>query len=226
MTNTEGLYAAISEYTRTRAAARDEYLRAVSAIADAKGSKYYTDREQDAAAKRAATMDAAQAKARKSVAVWISDMEKSARNLKLTPPTQDQLNILQMLKLRDKLTEAELDQAANSMDGNGAMLALLNELALKHGYMGGYSRYASESLTIDQALELLRNLDAVCASIIDNRSGANAVRLMGAEHNARLYGGEVNPDELPQEPGYSDEFDFYRRCVSVPYAVFSKAVNN
>ena len=225
MTNTEGLYAAISEYTRTRAAARDEYLRTVGAISDAVGSIYYTDREQEAAAKRAATMDAAQAKARKSVASWLSMMERSARNIKLVPPTQEQLNILQMLKMRDKLTEAELDQAANSMDGNGSMLALLNELAVRHGYMGGYGRYASESLTISQALELLRNLDAVCAGIIDNRSGANAVRLMGAEHNARLYGGEVNPDELPQEQGYSDEFDFYRRCMSVPYGTFARAVN-
>lgn len=226
MTNTEYLYQAIKRFTETRSKARSEFLDVVEKYADAKGSKYYTDRMSEAHKARNEALDKAAAECRHSVDCAVASMQLAIQKRRMEPPTEEQLRILSLLKMRDKLTQAELDTAANAMDGNGAALAVLSELAQKNGVLGrNYGAKATQGLSGEAAMLALKGIVDSCRQIINNRSGANHNRLRSAQMNERLHGAMFDPDSLPQEARYASESDFYGRICDTPYEVLCRSLN-
>lgn len=226
MSNTTRLYRAVAAFIQAREEAREEYLLMGRRYAAAKGSQMYVDEMSKARKKREETVSGAQVIARQEIRETINAMAEKADKIKMQPPTEEQLRILQLLSLKERPTTAELEGAANAMDGNAAALSLVDELAKKSGivhvpFTSRLSVKAYDPLTARQAIQRLGN---ACYSIVDNTTGANSTALLCAENHQRLYGGSFDPDELPQEKAFEDESDFYNQ-LNIPLSAFSVAVD-
>lgn len=225
MTNTEYLYNAMKRFTEARAAARETYLQTMKKYETAKGSPYYTEQKDKAMKVRNDAVEAAKAECVKTVDNALSLMRRTSGERPMKAPTEEQLRILQMLKMRKTVTPNELQAAANAMDGNGAALAVLNEIAHEQNHTPrNYTAMATDGLPAAAADEAITTLTKACKSILE--SGVNRAARIAADHNARINGVKVDPDDLPQEKPYASERDFYERAMPwTPFDVFSKAVN-
>ncbi len=225
MKTTTMMYDAVDRYMHERAMARVEYRSTMMRIADAAGTPYYDQIKEEADKKRAARVAAAQDRARAEVKTAVETMVENADRLQMTPPTEDQLRIMELLNMREKLTKGELDAAANAMGGNAAALALLDELAQKHDILStSYLAQADGSLTPDVCKREIRNAVFFCREIIDDTIGSqpNAVRY--ANYRAQIYGETPDLDSLEPMPFFDNEESFYEKACAVPYSAFEAAV--
>ena len=250
MTNTEYLYQAMKKYQDARSAARDEYMQTMKRLESSKGSAYYDEQREKAMKKRNDTVAAAQAECMKTVDNALSCMRTAISGRKMEAPTEEMLRILQMLSMRTSVTKAELDTAANAMNGNSTALAVLEDIARKHEVLGvNYASMCNNGLSPTKATETLREITKALGHRINDTVGASrAAQLAAAYHerrfgtgtpaqnwetaNASVYsaasgkpGQRVELDDLPQEAAYEGERDFFSRMVSIPYEVLTKTLN-
>lgn len=226
MQNTTRLYEAINRFMMERSEAREEFLVMKRRYAKAAGSEYYTETMNEARKKRESRVDAAQAAARQEMAEIAQAMTEKADSIAMNPPTDEQLRILSLLKMRDKLTKGELDAAANGMKDNAAALAMLDELAAKNEILTtSYIRLAEGKLTADQSKNAIRSILSSCNQIIENRTGANRAQAMQETYHAQIYGGNPDPDRFNQEPLFENEDSFYEKVSPVPLNLLSNAVD-
>ena len=111
----------------------------------------------------------------------------------VTPPTADQLAILQALKMRDTVTEKELARAANSCADNAMCISVINELAKKNGIIRGFHCTAKE-LSTETADRFIKDLQDFLPDFMAHDT-SKAARI-AADHNARLYGTTGNERPL------------------------------
>lgn len=202
---TTWVYNAMKEFCDTRTAARAEYLKTMQELDGAQGSQYYADRQAAAWKTRTDTVAAADAKCRQSIGGTFETMHRLNRARKMEPPTEEQLRLLQMLKMRETVGEADLMQAANTLADNPAALAVLNDIGKKHGNYYDYSARAAE-YTISEGDTAISRLAEKCYELM--KSGASPARLYASTAHARRYGGQVDEDALPQVPPFESEADF------------------
>lgn len=224
--NTTRLYHTVAAFMQARSEAREEYQNAVKRYASAKGSQMYIDEMDKARKKRDKTISDAQFIARQEIRETLQAMAEKADKIKMQPPTEEQLRILQMLKMKEKLTEAECTGAANAMDGNAAALALLDEMARKSGVLhtSFANSLAVKAYSPETARLTIKELGESCYSIVNNASGASRPALLAKEWHAARHGGEFDPFELPQEDPFKDEDDFYKQ-MNISLSAFSAAVD-
>ena len=226
MQNTTKLYELINHFMVERAEAREEFLLMKRRYAKAAGSDFYTETMEAARKKREDRVNAAQTAARQAMAEVVQAMTEKADSISMNPPTEEQLRILSLLKMRDTLTKGELDSAANSLKDNAAALAVLDELAKKHEILSpSYIGKAEGKLTVDQGKSVLGSIVKACNQIIENRTGASRLQTMAETYHAQLYGGSPDPDTFNQEPLFEDEEAFYQKVSPVPLKLLSNAVD-
>lgn len=199
------IYRAMNEFMRIRADARAEYLNAVAAIADARGTKYYADREAKAAEKRRAITEQAKKDCLAELEPTFDKMHRYNRSRKLEAPTEEMLRILQTLKLAEpeRLTFDRLAQAANAMNGNATALFALQQLGDRAGTFHNWQAEADD-LSIDECDKQIYRLASACRDIM--RTSANPAAMMQAEYQSRRWNKTFDPDALPQvEPFESEE---------------------
>ncbi len=226
MNRTEILYSAMKDFTDAQRAARDEYMKTMQPLETAKGSAFYADAREKADNARREAVEAAKKKAADTVDVMLASMRKANSARKLPAPTTEQLNLLQTLKMRKSVTSEELEAAAHTMDGNGAGLAVLQEIAQENGHIfQHFTEQSKDGLPIAEGERAINSLLAACRRVL-NGDGSSRAASLAARRNARMNGVEYNPDDLLQEAPYENERDFYERSISANYDKFAQAVND
>ena len=241
MSYTYSLYLTITDFQKKQRAAFDEYKETIKSIADAKGSKYYADREQAAMEKRKATEESARADARYWLKKNIEGMAAANRKRKAIAPTSEQLALLQALKMRTNVSDAELEQIANAMDGNAVALGVIQEFANDmykrrnkemgngtgmpyNGFAHNYLSLAKNDYPADEVERELSSIASACNRIIDS-DGASYVAGLGADRSNKLYGTNYNRDDLKRERIASSESDFFNSVSSIPFETLQHCVN-
>ncbi len=80
----------------------------------------------------------------------IAAMQKNVQARPIVAPTQEQLAILQVLKMKERVTRDDLEHAAISMGDCGLALDVLQELAHKHEILGFHaSTGVSDAFVLD-----------------------------------------------------------------------------
>lgn len=224
--NTTNLYRAVADFMTARSEAIEEYLLMIRRFASAKGSQMYIDEMDKAEKKRDKIISDAQAIARREIRETLQAMADKADRIQMQAPTEEQLRILQMLKMKEKLTEAECVGAANAMNGNAAALALVDELAAKSGVLHTSFVRSLAVKTYDPATarQAIRELGATCYEIVSNETGAKKAALLAKQWHQKVHGSTFDPYELPQEEAFADEDDFYSQ-MNIPLSAFSAAVD-
>ena len=138
----------------------------------------------------------------------------------VTPPTADQLSILQALKMRDSVTQKELDRAANSCKDNALAISVINELAQKNGFLRGYHTENGE-MSVEDADRVINNLKAALPDFMAYDT-SKAARIV-ADHNARMYGttGEERP--LAKRPLFESKAECFNTLL--PFGMSEETYN-
>ena len=222
--NTDLFYTRAKEYQDKRKGIVDEYEARMKALEDAKGSKYFTDEAKKAEDKRDEALTALKGEYGEYFRISLDAMSKANAARKMTPPTEEELRTLQLLKMKDKPTEAELAAAANTLKGNATCLSVLTEIAHNAGYMRGYMGYSeTKEMPVEEADAAIKRL-ASCMRDFMNFDTPRAARI-AEEHNERMYG--VTP-KLRKRPLFEDKAGcFYEvaRMGGDTFTAFCNAVD-
>ena len=166
--NTDLFYTRAKEYQGKRAAIVDEYEKRMKALEDAKGSKYFTDEAKKAEDKRDEALTALKDEYNGYFNIAFDAMRKANAARKMTPPTEEELRTLQLLKMKEKPTEAELAAAANTLKGNVTCLSVLTEIAHNAGYMRGYMGYSeTKEMPVEEAEAAIKGLASSVRDFMD-----------------------------------------------------------
>lgn len=234
MTNTERLYEAMKSFTDKRRQNREIFLQKKQRIETYRGSAGYERDISDALKIRKEADEAARNECRAVVDEVLADMVKKNSARTVESPTAEQIRLLTVAQMLKKPSKEVLNNIANSLGGNALALAALTDIAREAWkdepnkveiYIPSFEQKATAELSAGYVNDVIRALGSSCAEIMKG-SGANRVREMGADRNARIYGGKYDPDELPQEKPYETEREFYKReAGNINFDLFAKAVN-
>ena len=198
--NVGRFYIKAQEFQDKRNAINREYSEAMRKIRTAKGSEYYTEASRAAKEKRDNALSTLRTEYMNHFHSIFDDMEASNAARSMKAPTPDELGVLQVLKMKENITKADLDMAANSLKNNPACLTVLSEIARKNEIFTNYDGYGGTELSIQAAESLIDALRNNTADFLEYDT-PRAARLY-AQHRERMYNdGDV---ELPARANFSD----------------------
>lgn len=225
------LFDALRTFDNFRREARTEYEDFRRRNERFRGSSGYAADMKAAAAKRKSATDFAREKASEKINEYIAQMRANAGKVAITPPTPEQVSILQVLSMKQKVPKQELDRAAQSMNGNSFALSALNDIADKHYYPGSpegnyHTNYLVNATDLsDTAVEnYLRSIVNACRDRL--KTSATKAALEGAVFQWNTHGISYDEDNLPQKKELVSERGFYGEIIPEShYDAFMKAVN-
>ena len=200
--NTDLFYSRAAEFQSKRKEIMDTYESTLAKLEKAKGSQLYTEETEKAAKTRDAALEALQSEYREYFRISLDAMSEANGKRGVTPPTAEQLSILQALKMRDSVTQRELDRAANSCKDNALAISVINEIAKKNGFLRGYHTETGEMSVedADKAIESLRG------SLNDFMQHDTSRAARAAQHYyGEKYGTTGNERPLAKRPLFEDK---------------------
>ena len=212
--NTTLFYTRAKEYQDKRKGIIDEYEKRLASLEDAKGSKYFTDEVKKAEDKKDEALKALKEEYGGYFNTHLEAMSKANAARKMTPPTEEELRTLQLLKMKDKPTEAELQAAANTLKGNATCLSVLTEIAHNAGYLRGYNNYSeNKEMTVEGAEDIVKGLASSVREFMEYDT-PRAARI-AREHNERFYGVTPDAPALPKRPLFEDKAGCFRELAGL-----------
>ena len=138
MKNTEKLAAAVRGFMQDKTAINEKYDKQIVALERYKGSAGYEADILDINAQRDAELSAA----RKVYAQAATDALKAmkttldARETPMKPPSNDQLNAIQALKMKEAVAQSDIEAAAALCRDNSTAMSLIREIARNNQIYG------------------------------------------------------------------------------------------
>lgn len=159
--NTELLYIYLKEFQNKRKGVTDTFKNALKRLEAYKGSTGYDTDVETAEKARNNGLTALKDEYTPKIEAVITSMRNNNAGRTMAAPSDAELNILQLLKMRDKLSETELITAANALKNNAAALEVLNEIADKTGqHMRFDNYYTGSDITVKHAESAINDIVA------------------------------------------------------------------
>ena len=200
--NTELFFKTVKKFQDGRNDINSTYEKRMKELERTKGSQYYVDESAKAQTERDNALKALKAECGESLNGTLEKMARTNRQRPMKAPTAEELNILQLLKLKDNISEQELESAAIALKGNPTCLSALTEISRKAGYLRGYNHYAeSKEMSIEETEGALRQLAKNVDDFLqyDTRKTARIAEKYQRDHYGK---GESRP--LPKREQFSD----------------------
>lgn len=227
ISNSDMFYSRAKEYQDKRKDIIDDYEARMKKIETARGSQYFDDESKKAEETRDKALTALKGEYTDYFNIALDAMRKANNSRGIVPPTEEELRIIQMLKLKDKPTEQELEAAARTLKGNATCLSILTEMAHKAGYIRDYMHYSeNKEFPIDMAEDLINGLAKDVKDFLDYDS-TRAARIVN-EHNKRMYGERGNAPKLAKRRLFDtkeDCFDIVGSISGDNLEAFLKAID-
>lgn len=209
MKNTDLFYSLAKEYQDKRGQVMQSFENRSEQLSQMRGSRYFDTEMTKATNEKDAALTSLKREYSERFGAVLSSMDKANRQRKLTPPTEEELRLISLLKMKDKLTEQELDAAANMLKGNSTCLAVLTEIAHKQGYLRGYMNCSDNAEMPAESVKTL--IDSLNSSVrdfmeFDTSRAARTAR----KYHERLYGVSENAPELPKRALFNTKDECFR----------------
>ena len=222
MSRTKTYFDTVSSFRESLRKINYDYEAGLSGIEKYKGSAAYTEELKKIDGKRREDVKQAQETAAQAFSKVLSEMREAATSRPMTAPTPETLGILQVLKMRSKISAEELQQAARSVGECPLALSVIDELARDHGHMGLH--FGQEST--DSILKHIDSLSANARKIVRMEA---VDRKKEAVEASRPYSVNYRSDALELfavDRDFKSEQDALAWLGGVvDYDTFSKAVN-
>lgn len=135
---------------------REDYEKRMSTLEKYKGSKGYDKDVAEAEKTYQDNVRAIQDATRDKLNAILRRMESKVAPVKMDVPTDEQIRILQVLSMREHLTNSDIQLAAENLRSSDTAMATLADLARRSGAVMPTSYKSAEAQRRD-ALEALRN---------------------------------------------------------------------
>lgn len=142
--NTEAFYARAKQYQDKRAQLVSDYEKKLESLKKYEGSQGYQEDLEKTQKAHTEALTALQDEYRQSLRTILKGMSDAIGRRKVNPPTNEQLNLIHLLKMRDKVTQEELDRVAEMVKDNGIAMGVVQEIAHNNGIMRNYNAMCSE----------------------------------------------------------------------------------
>ena len=222
MSRTKSYYEAVASFRESLRRIETEHRAGLSRIEKYKGSAAYTEELSMLETKRKDAIKQAQETASRTFSKVLTEMREAATSRPMTAPTPEILSVLQVLKMRSKISADELQQAARTVGECPLALSVLDELAQDHGHMGLH--FGKEST--DSILQHIDTLSRNAKKIISMEA---VDRKREAVEASRPYSPNYDPAALELisvDRDFNSEQDALAWLGGVvDYDTFSKAVN-
>lgn len=163
----------------------------------------------------------------KSLQMWVSDelngvikgMTDSATNKSMIAPSAEQIALLQALKMREKISRHELEQAGRTLKDSPVCLSVLQEIAGKMGLRG--VRLGAESTeSILSHIDSLADSARRISQIDDPGNRGKHMNDQDMTPSQRVYTFRVNRDPVDM----ADSMEYFGGVEDLPS--FESAVND
>lgn len=155
MTNTQHYYQIIKDFREGLRKINEKFAPEYARVERYRDSEYYAADKKQVDEQRQKWVDELRRESLEHIMGTVDSMEKTYMERPASAPTQEQLAILQALKMRDMVSRDELRQAANALKGCPVAERVLEEIAQKNGHALALAKELSSN-TVRQSLHLLR----------------------------------------------------------------------
>lgn len=212
--NTDDFYRSAKEYQDKRAGIIADYERTMKEIEDMRGSQRFETESKRARETKEAKIKELKAQYIGSLTKSLQAMEEANGKRELTPPTADELRLIQLLKLKEQPTEKELAAAAQTLKNNALCLAVLNDIGRAQGYMKNYTSYSTEKeMGITDAENIINNLKSNLQDFLDYDT-SKAGRI-AAQHHADLYGTTGTEKPIPKRATFTTKSECFSELAHI-----------
>lgn len=221
VSNTEAFYTVAKKFQDQRADMVSKYTQKLNSMAPYRGSVGY-DREVSALTKKhEEALEALRGECRKDLRVVLAGMETAIGKRKINPPTNEQLNLIHVLKMREKVSAEELDRVAEMVKDNGICMGVIQEIAYDNGIP---KTYACDEMSSKKALEVVQGVRKGLEDwLMHDTSKAGR---MAAEYNSMHHGTPVG--DLPKRPLFNNMSECFSMLAGLDadkMKLFSEIVN-
>ena len=165
MKNSDLFYKAARGFQDARKGIMDAYDKRVAELEKMKGSAYFKEEMEKAETAKNEGLKALRSEYHKQFNTFLDMMRTANDKRAMKAPTEEQLRILQLMKMKDTVTHKDLRSAAMALQDNGSCLEALQEIARKHGVMRDYTHYgAVTELSVD---DVDKTISAIATGLRD-----------------------------------------------------------
>ena len=157
MKNSQRYYERVRGFLNATKEIEDEHAATLNRAERFKGSTAYKEVETEADAKRDAAIKAEREYTGKEIRAIIESMRQTVRSRKVSPPSVEQVNVLEVLRMKKNVTADEIKQIANNLKDCPLALSVLLEVAHDHNII--FTGNLVETMSIDRIIEYVDNLE-------------------------------------------------------------------
>lgn len=144
ISNTELLYVKAKQFQDKRVEIVEEYEKAFQALQRFKGSQGYEEDVESLQKKRDEALTALIEEYRPGFNTVFGGMMDAIGRRSVSAPTNDQINLLNLLKLKKNVTLEECQRIAESVKDNPIAVSVVTEIAHDHGILQGFDHLCPE----------------------------------------------------------------------------------
>lgn len=224
--NTEVFYARAKQFQSKRAELVSEYEKKLESMKKYEGSQGYQEDLEKLQKAHSEALTALQAEYRQSLNTILGGMMDAVGRRKINAPTNDQLNLIHLLKMKKKVTAEELDRVAEMVKDNGIAMGIISEIAHENEIMGRNYLAMCKEMSSQTASDVIRGIRDGLEDWLQYDT-PRAGRLAQKYHHD-LYGVSENEPTLRKRTLFEDMDGCYKDLAGLDHAglqLFSEAVD-
>ena len=205
ITNTELYYAKMKDFQDKRAELTEAHDKKVKSLERFKGSKGYEEDLKKENDRFEAEMTALRDEYRPGLLTVIGGMMDAIGRRSVSAPTNDQVNLLNVLKMKKKVTLEECQRTAEAVKDNPIAVSVVTEIAHDHGIMQSFD-YLCPEMSSQKASDIVTGLKNGMEDFLqyDTTRASRIAKKYHEEHYGAVEGG------LTKRKLFTDQADFYR----------------
>ena len=147
----------------------------------------------------------------------LSGMVEAIGRRSVSAPTSDQVNLLNVLKMKRKVTLEDCRRTAEAVKDNPIAVSVVTEIAHDHGIMHSFDHLCPE-MSSQRASDIVTGMKEGLEDFLlyDTPRASRIV----AKHNETMYG--VTDTKLPKRRVFTNQEEFYRDVVGLEGDTFSQ----
>ena len=205
ITNTELYYAKMKAFQDKRAELTEAHDKKVKSLERFKGSKGYEEDLKKENERFEAELTALRDEYRPGLLTVIGGMMDAIGKRSVSAPTNDQVNLLNVLKMKKKVTLEECQRTAEAVKDNPIAISVVTEIAHDHGIMQSFD-YLCPEMSSQKASDIVTGLKNGMEDFLqyDTTRASRIAKKYHEEHYGAVEGG------LTKRKLFTDQADFYR----------------
>lgn len=205
ITNTELYYTKMKAFQDKRAELTDAHDKKVKALERFKGSKGYEEDLKKENERFETELTALRDEYRPGLLTVFGGMMDAIGKRSVSAPTNDQVNLLNVLKMKKRVTLEECQRTAEAVKDNPIAVSVVTEIAHDHGIMQSFD-YLCPEMSSQKASDIVTGLKNGMEDFLqyDTTRASRIAKKYHEEHYGAVEGG------LTKRKLFTDQADFYR----------------